>query len=52
MALQDDEYPEWLWTILSRQEKNAEKAGMGDLFCMSCTLLDILLFYYCGGFIR
>jgi large subunit ribosomal protein L54 len=34
VALPDDEYPEWLWTILQRQEKTAEGAGMGDLFCM------------------
>jgi large subunit ribosomal protein L54 len=34
VALADEEYPEWLWTILSRQEKTAEKGGMGDLFCM------------------
>jgi large subunit ribosomal protein L54 len=33
VALPDDEYPEWLWTILMRQEKTAEGAGMGDLFC-------------------
>jgi large subunit ribosomal protein L54 len=35
VALPDDEYPEWLWTILTRQEKNVEGAGMGDLFCKS-----------------
>jgi large subunit ribosomal protein L54 len=34
VALADDEYPSWLWTILDRQEKKAE-AGAGDLFCMS-----------------
>jgi hypothetical protein len=33
VALPDDEYPEWLWTILQRQEKDAEGAGAGDLFC-------------------
>jgi large subunit ribosomal protein L54 len=33
VALPDDEYPEWLWTILQRQEKTAEGAGQGDLFC-------------------
>jgi large subunit ribosomal protein L54 len=38
VALPDDEYPEWLWTILQRQEKTAEGAGMGDLFC-TCTHL-------------
>ncbi|KAH7408365.1 mitochondrial ribosomal protein L37-domain-containing protein [Phaeosphaeria sp. MPI-PUGE-AT-0046c] len=35
VALSDDEYPEWLWTILSRQEKSSEGAGMGDLFSKS-----------------
>jgi large subunit ribosomal protein L54 len=33
VALADEEYPEWLWTILSRQEKSADAGGMGDLFC-------------------
>jgi large subunit ribosomal protein L54 len=33
VALPDDEYPAWLWTILQRQEKTAESAGQGDLFC-------------------
>lgn len=32
VAKADDEYPAWLWTILDRQEKKAEK-GAGDLFC-------------------
>ncbi|KAF1832956.1 hypothetical protein BDW02DRAFT_404048 [Decorospora gaudefroyi] len=35
VALPDDAYPEWLWTILSRQEKVAEGAGAGDLFSKS-----------------
>lgn len=34
VALADDEYPSWLWTILDRQEKKAE-AGAGDLFSKS-----------------
>jgi large subunit ribosomal protein L54 len=34
IALADDEYPSWLWTILDRQEKKADAAA-GDLFCMS-----------------
>jgi hypothetical protein len=36
VALADDEYPSWLWTILDRQEKKAE-AGQGDIFCTSHT---------------
>lgn len=32
LALPDDEYPAWLWTILDRQETKAD-AGAGDLFC-------------------
>ncbi|KAF2025236.1 hypothetical protein EK21DRAFT_76910 [Setomelanomma holmii] len=35
VALPDDEYPEWLWTILQRQEKTADGAGQGDLFSKS-----------------
>ncbi|KAH7399482.1 mitochondrial ribosomal protein L37-domain-containing protein [Pyrenochaeta sp. MPI-SDFR-AT-0127] len=34
VALPDDEYPAWLWTILDRQEKKAE-TGAGDLFSKS-----------------
>lgn len=33
IAMSDDEYPAWLWTILDRQEKKADGAGAGDLFC-------------------
>jgi len=40
VALADDEYPSWLWTILDRQEKKAD-AGAGDLFC---TFLAITYF--------
>lgn len=32
--MEDSEYPEWLWTILQRQEKKAETAA-GDLFSKS-----------------
>ncbi|KAF1951943.1 hypothetical protein CC80DRAFT_480409 [Byssothecium circinans] len=35
VAMADDEYPEWLWTILDRQEKKGEGAGAGDLFSKS-----------------
>ncbi|KAF2830968.1 hypothetical protein CC86DRAFT_366468 [Ophiobolus disseminans] len=35
VALPDDEYPEWLWTILQRQETTADGAGQGDLFSKS-----------------
>lgn len=35
VALADDEYPDWLWTLLSRQEKKGEAAAAGDLFCAS-----------------
>jgi hypothetical protein len=33
VALADDEYPAWLWTLLVRQEKKGD-VGAGDLFCM------------------
>ena len=34
VALADDEYPAWLWTILQRQEGAKGDAGaVGDLFC-------------------
>jgi large subunit ribosomal protein L54 len=35
VALEDHEYPPWLWEILKKQEKAAEKGKEGDLFCMS-----------------
>ncbi|KAL6712105.1 hypothetical protein ACN47E_003148 [Coniothyrium glycines] len=35
VALPDDEYPAWLWTILDRQEKTAEGGASGDLFSKS-----------------
>lgn len=35
VALPDEEYPEWLWGILERQEKKGETGSAGDLFCMS-----------------
>lgn len=34
IAAPDEEYPAWLWTLLDRQEKKADKAA-GDLFCKS-----------------
>lgn len=42
VALPDDEYPEWLWTVLDRQEKKDE-AGTGDLFC---TLIPCLFYWF------
>ena len=42
VALADEEYPEWLWTVLTRQEKGAEAAGQGDLFCTFATTLPTL----------
>ncbi|KAH7123761.1 mitochondrial ribosomal protein L37-domain-containing protein [Dendryphion nanum] len=36
IALEDHEYPDWLWTVLERQEKKGEGAtGAGDLFSKS-----------------
>jgi large subunit ribosomal protein L54 len=43
VALADDEYPAWLWTILQRQEKTAEGAGQGDLFCTSYSTFPFLI---------
>ena len=34
IAMDDSEYPPWLWTILERQEKKGDAAGAGDLFCI------------------
>lgn len=33
VALADDAYPAWLWTILQRQEDKGDVGAMGDLFC-------------------
>ncbi|KAF2875021.1 mitochondrial ribosomal protein L37-domain-containing protein [Massariosphaeria phaeospora] len=35
VALEDSEYPTWLWTILEKQESKAEAGGAGDLFSKS-----------------
>ncbi|KAF2634341.1 hypothetical protein P280DRAFT_278232 [Massarina eburnea CBS 473.64] len=35
VAMADEEYPEWLWSILDRQEKKGEGAAAGDLFSKS-----------------
>lgn len=45
VALEDHEYPAWLWTAL---EKKADAMGSGkeaegDLFCASCTILHSLV---------
>jgi large subunit ribosomal protein L54 len=49
VALADDEYPEWLWTILERQEKKGESAAAGDLFCKdslhSSIIADSVLYF-------
>jgi large subunit ribosomal protein L54 len=47
VAKADDEYPAWLWTILDRQEKKAEK-GAGDLFCEFLAISYILHVLPCG----
>ncbi|KAF2204197.1 hypothetical protein GQ43DRAFT_438185 [Delitschia confertaspora ATCC 74209] len=35
IAMEDHEYPSWLWDILKRQEKSADSAKEGDLFSKS-----------------
>ncbi|KAF2626900.1 hypothetical protein BU25DRAFT_431906 [Macroventuria anomochaeta] len=35
VALADDEYPAWLWTILARQEDKGDVGAVGDLFSKS-----------------
>jgi hypothetical protein len=35
IAMEDSEYPPWLWTILQKQDKKAAEGAAGDLFCMS-----------------
>lgn len=44
VALADDEYPSWLWTILERQEGAKGDAGaVGDLFCTFLSISHIVL---------
>lgn len=47
VALADDEYPAWLWTILQRQETTGDAGAVGDLFCksMPCKYSAYLLSY-------
>lgn len=33
IAMEDSEYPSWLWEILRKQEKKGEAGAVGDLFC-------------------
>ncbi|KAF2707772.1 hypothetical protein K504DRAFT_458257 [Pleomassaria siparia CBS 279.74] len=35
LAMADDEYPDWLWTVLEKQEAKGEAALAGDLFSKS-----------------
>ncbi|KAF2467573.1 uncharacterized protein BDR25DRAFT_292068 [Lindgomyces ingoldianus] len=35
VAMEDAEYPSWLWDILKEREKQAETGGAGDLFSKS-----------------
>ncbi|KAF2799112.1 hypothetical protein K505DRAFT_371211 [Melanomma pulvis-pyrius CBS 109.77] len=35
IAMEDSEYPAWLWTVLEKQEKKGEAAAAGDLFSKS-----------------
>lgn len=50
VALNDDEYPEWLWDCLDVQKKDAEAAeeGAGDEFC-TMQPSHIELPYLCGN---
>lgn len=35
VALEDEEYPEWLWRCLDVKKKGGDEEGsVGDLFCM------------------
>jgi large subunit ribosomal protein L54 len=35
VALEDEEYPEWLWHCLDVKKKSGDEEGaVGDLFCM------------------
>jgi large subunit ribosomal protein L54 len=41
VALEDSEYPDWLWSVLEKKGSDASGAGAakgedGDLFCMCC----------------
>lgn len=33
VAMEDSEYPSWLWEVLKKQGKKAEEGKEGDLFC-------------------
>lgn len=34
VALEDHEYPSWLWDVLKKESKTADDKAEGDLFCM------------------
>ncbi|KAF2001175.1 hypothetical protein P154DRAFT_172717 [Amniculicola lignicola CBS 123094] len=33
LAMEDSEYPPWLWDVLKKKDKGGEAGGEGDLFC-------------------
>jgi len=40
VALEDEEYPEWLWHCLDAKQKASDEEGaVGDLFCAFFSLL-------------
>jgi Mitochondrial ribosomal protein L37 len=53
VALEDEEYPEWLWRCLDVKKKGSDEEGaVGDLFCMpllvssSVTILPLLIGHF------
>jgi large subunit ribosomal protein L54 len=39
VAMEDSEYPSWLWDILKTKTKTDEAGEAGDLYCMFCAQL-------------
>lgn len=36
VALAEEEYPDWLWKTLDKEEVEGGEEGAGDEFCMLC----------------
>ena len=51
VALEDHEYPDWLWTLLASKGESKDQEGeMGDLFCKFSSALSYFGRSLCGFF--
>lgn len=39
IALEDHEYPDWLWTVLDKRDAATDDGAQGDIFCKLSPIL-------------